>query len=47
MMIAQIFVKGFRADVMRRLTCFNLFRHALDIVWVALITIVYVLGQAQ
>ncbi|HEU0066407.1 MAG TPA: cytochrome (ubi)quinol oxidase subunit III [Sphingomonas sp.] len=46
-MMAQIFVKGFRADVMRRLTCFNLFWHALDIVWVALITIVYLLGQAQ
>jgi cytochrome o ubiquinol oxidase subunit 3 len=31
-MMAQIFVKGFRADVMRRVTCFNLFWHALDIV---------------
>jgi cytochrome o ubiquinol oxidase subunit 3 len=46
-MMAQIFVKGFRADVMRRVTCFNLFWHALDIVWVALITIVYLLGQAE
>jgi cytochrome o ubiquinol oxidase subunit 3 len=46
-MMAQIFVKGFRADVMRRVTCFNLFWHALDIVWIALITIVYLSGQAQ
>jgi cytochrome o ubiquinol oxidase subunit 3 len=46
-MMAQIFVKGFRPDVMRRLMCFGLFWHALDIVWVALITIVYLLGQAQ
>lgn len=46
-MMAQIFVKGFRPDVMRRLMCFSLFWHALDIVWVALITIVYLLGQAQ
>jgi cytochrome o ubiquinol oxidase subunit 3 len=45
-MMAQIAVKGFRADVMRRLMCFNLFWHALDIVWVALITIVYLLGHA-
>jgi cytochrome o ubiquinol oxidase subunit 3 len=43
-MMAQLWVKGFRADIMRRLLCFNLFWHALDIVWVALFTIVYLLG---
>jgi cytochrome o ubiquinol oxidase subunit III len=43
-MMAQIWVKGFRADIMRRLLCFNLFWHALDIIWVALFTIVYLLG---
>jgi cytochrome o ubiquinol oxidase subunit 3 len=43
-MMAQLWVKGFRADIMRRLLCFNLFWHALDIIWVALFTIVYLLG---
>jgi cytochrome o ubiquinol oxidase subunit III len=44
-MMAQVFVKGFRADILRRLLCFNLFWHALDIIWVALFTIVYLIGE--
>jgi cytochrome o ubiquinol oxidase subunit III len=43
-MMAQIWIKGFRPEIMRRLLCFNLFWHALDIIWVALFTIVYLLG---
>jgi cytochrome o ubiquinol oxidase subunit 3 len=43
-MMAQIWFKGFRPEIMRRLLCFNLFWHALDIIWVALFTIVYLLG---
>lgn len=43
-MMAQIWAKGFRPDIMRRLLCFNLFWHALDIIWVALFTVVYLLG---
>ena len=43
-MMAQVFVKGFRPDIERRLLCFNLFWHALDIIWVALFTIVYLIG---
>ena len=43
-MMAQIWFKGFRPEIMRRLLCFNLFWHALDIVWVALFTIVYLFG---
>ena len=43
-MMAQIFVKGFRADILRRMLCFNLFWHVLDIIWVALFTVVYLLG---
>ena len=34
-MMAQVFAKGFRADILRRLLCFSLFWHALDIIWVA------------
>jgi cytochrome o ubiquinol oxidase subunit 3 len=43
-MMAQIWFKGFKPVIMRRLLCFNLFWHALDIIWVALFTIVYLLG---
>ncbi|WP_254606576.1 cytochrome (ubi)quinol oxidase subunit III [Sphingomonas bacterium] len=43
-MIAQLWAKGFRDDIMRRLLCFTLFWHALDIVWVGVFTFVYLLG---
>jgi cytochrome o ubiquinol oxidase subunit III len=43
-MMAQVAVKGFRANVERRLLCFALFWHALDIIWVWLFTVVYLLG---
>src|SRR5215467_13068741 len=46
-MMAQVFVKGFRADILRRLVCFNLFWHALDIIWVALFTVVYLIGLGR
>lgn len=44
-MMAQVFAKGFRADIMRRFLCFSLFWHALDIIWVALFTVVYLMGM--
>ncbi len=43
-MMAQVFAKGFRADIVRRTMCFALFWHALDIIWVAVFTIVYLMG---
>lgn len=43
-MMAQLHVKGFRADIRRRYLCFSLFWHALDIVWVAIFTVVYLIG---
>ena len=43
-MMAQVFAKGYRPDVLRRILCFSLFWHALDIIWVALFTVVYLLG---
>jgi len=46
-MMAQVYVKGFRPNVLRRLLCFNLFWHALDIIWVALFTIVYLVGLGR
>ncbi|HEY1934511.1 MAG TPA: cytochrome (ubi)quinol oxidase subunit III [Acetobacteraceae bacterium] len=46
-MMAQVYVKGFRPNIMRRLVCFNLFWHALDIIWVALFTLVYLVGEVR
>jgi cytochrome o ubiquinol oxidase subunit III len=43
-MIAQIWAKGFQPHIMRRLLCFSVFWHALDIIWVAIFTIVYLIG---
>jgi cytochrome o ubiquinol oxidase subunit 3 len=45
-MMAQVYAKGFRANIERRILCFALFWHALDIIWVALFTVVYLLGAA-
>ncbi len=46
-MMAQVLAKGFRADILRRILCFSLFWHALDIIWVAVFTVVYLLGAAR
>ena len=45
-MMAQVAAKGFRADIRRRILCFALFWHALDIIWIAVFTVVYLLGSA-
>ena len=46
-MMAQVFAKGYRPDILRRVLCFSLFWHALDIIWVALFTVVYLMGAGQ
>ncbi len=43
-MVAQVVVKGLRPNVLRRLLCFSLFWHALDIIWIGVITVVYLMG---
>jgi cytochrome o ubiquinol oxidase subunit 3 len=43
-MMAQIWAKGFREHIIRRLLCLSVFWHALDIIWVAIFTIVYLIG---
>jgi cytochrome o ubiquinol oxidase subunit 3 len=44
-MMAQVWAKGFeRAHITRRLLCLSIFWHALDIIWVAIFTIVYLIG---
>jgi cytochrome o ubiquinol oxidase subunit 3 len=45
-MMAQVTAKGFRPDILRRILCFALFWHALDIIWIAVFTVVYLLGSA-
>ena len=45
-MMAQLQVKGFRHEIIHRLICFNLFWHALDIVWIGVFSIVYLMGAA-
>jgi cytochrome o ubiquinol oxidase subunit III len=43
-MVAQVAAKGLRPNVLRRLLCFSLFWHALDIIWVGVFTMVYLIG---
>jgi cytochrome o ubiquinol oxidase subunit III len=43
-MMVQVAVLDLRASVERRLLCFALFWHALDIIWVWLFTVVYLMG---
>ena len=43
-MMAQVAAHDFTAAVTRRLLCFALFWHALDIIWICLFTFVYLMG---
>jgi len=42
--VLQVAAKGPRPYVLRRLHCFGLFWHALDIIWVAVMSLVYLMG---
>jgi heme/copper-type cytochrome/quinol oxidase subunit 3 len=44
-LVAQVIAKGLQAAVLRRLLCWSLFWHALDIVWVGVFTLVYLMGD--
>jgi cytochrome o ubiquinol oxidase subunit III len=43
-MVAQVVAKGLRPHVLQRLLCFSLFWHALDMIWIGVITVVYLMG---
>jgi cytochrome o ubiquinol oxidase subunit 3 len=43
-MMAQVAIMNFRPVVQRRLQCFSLFWHTLDIIWVAIFSVVYLMG---
>jgi cytochrome o ubiquinol oxidase subunit 3 len=45
--VAQVVAKGLRPIVLRRLLCFSLFWHALDIIWVGVFTLVYLMGAGD
>lgn len=45
-MMAQVLAKGWRQDIQRRVLCFGLFWHTLDIIWVGLFSLVYLVGMA-
>jgi cytochrome o ubiquinol oxidase subunit III len=46
LMMGQIATLGFRPMVVRRMLCFSLFWHALDIVWIGVFTVVYLGAHA-
>jgi cytochrome o ubiquinol oxidase subunit 3 len=43
-MMVQLAMWGFRPVVERRMLCFALFWHALDIIWVLIFTVIYLMG---
>jgi cytochrome o ubiquinol oxidase subunit 3 len=43
-MMAQVATRGYRRSTLWRLHCFSIFWHALDIIWIGLFTIVYLMG---
>jgi cytochrome o ubiquinol oxidase subunit III len=43
-LFAQIFFSGLTVDTFRRLVCFSLFWHFLDLVWIFIFTFVYLMG---
>ncbi len=45
-MMFQVAIKGFNPFVMRRLACLRLFWHFLDVVWIFIFTLVYMMGVA-
>ena len=43
-MMAQLLAKGFQQNIRHRFLCFTLFWHALDIIWVGIFSLVYLIG---
>jgi cytochrome o ubiquinol oxidase subunit III len=46
-MIVQLYKKGIQKNTIRRLTLFSMFWHFLDIIWIFIFTVVYLMGVAQ
>jgi len=43
-MMGQILMRGFSFSTVRRLTCLSMFWHFLDVIWIFIFTVVYLLG---
>ncbi|MDB5856838.1 MAG: cyoC [Ramlibacter sp.] len=43
----QLRQKGFNEEVVRRMFCFSLFWHVIDVVWIAVFSFVYLIGSAS
>jgi cytochrome o ubiquinol oxidase subunit III len=43
-MLLQIYFRGVTAEALRRITCFALFWHFLDVIWIFIFSIVYLMG---
>ena len=46
-LILQLQQRGFSEGVVRRLFCFSLFWHVIDVVWIAVFSFVYLIGSAS
>lgn len=46
-MMVQLLQRGFTSVTMQRLTCLSLFWHFLDVVWIFIFSIVYLMGVAH
>lgn len=44
LLVVQILRKGMRHDTLRQLTLFSIFWHFLDVVWIFIFTVVYLMG---
>lgn len=40
----QVFFRGLTSNTLRRITCFTMYWHFLDVVWIFIFTIVYMMG---
>jgi len=45
--VVQLQRKGFSEGVVRRMFCFSLFWHVIDVVWIAVFSFVYLIGSAS
>jgi cytochrome o ubiquinol oxidase subunit 3 len=45
--LVQLHQRGFSEGVVRRLFCFSLFWHVIDVVWIAVFSFVYLIGSAS
>jgi len=45
--VVQLRSKGFSEGVVRRMFCFSLFWHVIDVVWIAVFSFVYLIGSAS